>query len=90
MQGTANAVIPRSTIVATYKDFIRSHPAMAAFVVQDLSDWGEFGAAGELATAMKSGAIRDPASQYAVLTYLQHDPGRRPLVSQGAGSDLPP
>ena len=63
---------------------------MAAFVVQDLSDWGEFGAAGELQMAMKSGAIRDPASQYAVLTYLQRDPGRQPVASQGAGSDLPP
>jgi len=90
VQGTANAMIPRSQIVSAYRAFIKVRPAMAGFVVQDLSDWGEFGAAGELEAAMTSGAIRDPASQYAVLAYLKRDPSRLPVVSQGAGSDLAP
>ena len=90
VQGAADAEIPRSRIVSAYRDFIRAHPAMAGFVVQDLSDWNEFDAADELKMAMKSGAIRDPASQYAVLTFLKRDPGGLAVARQSMGSDLAP
>jgi hypothetical protein len=90
VQGTADATIPRSRIVSAYRAFIKARPAMAGFVVQDLSDWGEFDAASDLEAAMKSGAIRDPASQHAVLAYLNREPSRLPIASRGAGSDLAP
>jgi hypothetical protein len=90
VQGTADATIPRARVVAAYRTFIKARPPMAAFVIQDLTGWRAFDAAGDLDAAMRSGAIRDPASQYAVLSYLQHSPATSHLVQPGTDSDLPP
>ncbi|MFO1151078.1 MAG: hypothetical protein U1E62_22100 [Alsobacter sp.] len=90
VQGTADAAIPRAQIVAAYGDFVRAHPAMAGFVVQDLSDWGAFDVADVLQAALESGAVRDPGSRYAVQAFLQRDPARPSAASNSAGGDLPP
>jgi hypothetical protein len=71
VQGTANAAIPRADIVAVYRRFISAHPAMAGFVAPDLSEWKEFSAAGEMQQAVSVGAIKDPGSRFAVLSYLK-------------------
>lgn len=90
VQGATDAAVPRARIVSVYGDFVRAHPAMAGFVVQDLSDWATFAVAGELEAAVTSGAVRDPASRSAVLAYLRRDPAHAAVASHGAGGDLPP
>lgn len=90
VQGTADATIRRNQIVFAYGEFVRAHPPMAGFVVQDLSDWGSFEIANELEIIAKSGAIHDPASLYAITTYLQHETKRPAIASQDAGANLPP
>ena len=44
---------------------------MAAFVAQDLSDWQAVEAVDDMEAAIRSGAIKDPGSQFAVLSYLK-------------------
>lgn len=90
VQGTADAVIPRREVVSAYGAFVHAHPQMAGFIVQDLSDWGSFDLANALETIVKSGAIRDPASLYAVMSYLQRRSGNPTIASQGSGTSLPP
>lgn len=90
VHGSANAIIPRSAVVAAYADFVVAHPAMAGFVIPDLAAWGAFEPAGVIAEAFASGAIRDPASRALVSSYLQHGVGTVTVSSQGLGSDLPP
>jgi hypothetical protein len=90
VQGTADAGIPRSAIVESYRHFIRARPPMAAFVVQDLSAWQAFEATGEMETALRSGAIKDPASQFTVLSYLKRNPAAVHMVQQGVGENLAP
>jgi hypothetical protein len=90
VQGTVDAKIPRSAIVELYRRFIRERPPMAAFVVQDLSDWQAFEAAEDMEGALRSGAIKDPGSQFTVLTYLKRNPAAIHLVQQGVGTNLAP
>ena len=44
---------------------------MAGFVAQQLADWDYWDAATEYAALLKSNAIKDPASEFAVVNYLQ-------------------
>jgi hypothetical protein len=87
VQGTADRTIPRASIVSAYRRFIRARPQMAAFVAQDLSDWQAVEAVDDMEAAIRSGAIKDPGSQFAVLSYLKGVAvGPRPSRTE---SDLP-
>jgi hypothetical protein len=44
---------------------------MAGFVAQQLADWDYWDAATEYAALLKSNTIKDPASELAVVNYLQ-------------------
>ena len=88
--GTADAKIPRARIVAAYRSFIVARPPMAAFVVQDLTDWNASDAADVLEAALQSGAITDEASRFMVLNYLNGGKTARAMSQAGTGGDLPP
>jgi hypothetical protein len=69
--GDANRTIPRERAIQAFRTFIREHPAMAGSVAPQLADWKYWGAAPEYAALLKSDAILDPASEFAIVSYLR-------------------
>ena len=71
VHGDANRTVPRQRVIQAYRAFIRERPPMAGFVAQQLADWDYWDAATEYAALLKSNTIADPASEFAVVNYLQ-------------------
>jgi hypothetical protein len=71
VHGDANGAVPRERVIAAYRAFIRERPPMAGFVAPQLADWNYWDATTEYAALLKSGAIKDPASEFAVNIYLR-------------------
>jgi hypothetical protein len=47
---------------------------MASFVALELADWEYWDATTEYVALLKSDAVKDPASHFAVVNYLQRSP----------------
>jgi hypothetical protein len=71
VHGDANRTVPRERVIQAYRAFIRERPPMSGFVAPQLADWDYWDAATEYAALLKSNAIKDPASEFAVVNYLQ-------------------
>ena len=71
VHGDANRTVPRQRVIQAYRAFIRGRPPMAGFVARQLADWDYWDAAMDYAALLKSNAIADPASEFAVVNYLQ-------------------
>ena len=71
VHGDANGTVPRKRVIEAYLAFIRARPAMAGFVAPQLADWDYWDAALDYQALLKSDAIKDPASEFAVTVYLQ-------------------
>ncbi len=71
VHGDADRTVPRTRVIQAYRDFISERPPMAGFVAPELADWNYWGAAPQYAALLKSKAIPDPASEFAVVNYLQ-------------------
>jgi hypothetical protein len=71
VHGEANRTVSRERVIRAYRAFIRERPPMAGFVAQQLADWDCWDATSEYATLLKSNVIKDPASEFAVVNYLQ-------------------
>lgn len=71
VHGDANRTVPRERVIQAYRTFIRERPPMAGFVAPQLAEWNSWDAATEYAALLKSGAIKDPASELAIVSYLQ-------------------
>jgi hypothetical protein len=71
VHGDANRTVSRARVIEAYRTFIRERPPMAGFVAPQLADWNYWDAATEYATLLKSNVIKDPASEFAIVTYLQ-------------------
>jgi hypothetical protein len=71
VHGDANRTVPRERVIQAYRAFIRERPPMAGFVALQLADWDYWDAATEYAVLLKSNTIADPASEFAVVNYLQ-------------------
>jgi hypothetical protein len=71
VHGDANLTVPRERVIQAYRTFIRERPPMAGFVAPQLADWNYWDAAAEYAALLKSNAIKDPASEFAIVNYLQ-------------------
>jgi hypothetical protein len=80
VHGDANHTMPRERVIQAYRVFMRERPPMAGFVAPQLADWDYWDAATEYAALLTSNAIRDPASEFAVATYLQRAAAARPAV----------
>lgn len=74
VQGGADAAIPRERVIRSYRLLISQRKAMAGFVTQDLAAWHSWDAAPELLQLLESNALPDPASRWAVATYLMQSP----------------
>ena len=71
VHGDADRTVPRERVIQAYRTFIRERPPMAGFVAQQLADWDYWDATTEYAMLLRSNAIKDPASEFAVVNYLQ-------------------
>ena len=71
IHGEANRTIPRERVIEAYRAFIKKRPPMAGFVAQQLADWDYWDATTEYAALLASDAVKDPASHFAVVNYLQ-------------------
>jgi hypothetical protein len=71
VHGDADRTVPRERVIQAYRTFIRERPPMAGFVAQQLADWNYWDATAEYAMLLRSNAIKDPASEFAVVNYLQ-------------------
>ncbi|HZZ23228.1 MAG TPA: hypothetical protein VFE60_11925 [Roseiarcus sp.] len=69
--GDADGAVPRTRIVAAYRTFIKLRPPMAGFVAPQLADWNCWDAAAEYSALVKSNAVTDPSSQFAIVNYLK-------------------
>jgi hypothetical protein len=78
VHGDANRNVPRERVIQAYRAFIRERPPMAGFVAPQLADWNYWDATTEYATLLKSKTIKDPASEFAVVNYLQRAAAARP------------
>ena len=71
VQGSSDAAVPRERVIEAYRFFMTAHKPMAGFVAQDLGDWGYWDAAPEYVALLQSDTLKDPASNLAVIGYLQ-------------------
>jgi hypothetical protein len=71
VHGEANSTVPRERVIEAYRTFIRERQPMAGFVAQQLADWDYWDAMTEYAALLASDAVKDPASHFAVVNYLQ-------------------
>ena len=74
VHGGADGVVPRQRIVEAYRTFIRERGPMAGFVAQDLADWKAWDATADYVQIVRSGAVKDPAGQFAIANYLRESP----------------
>jgi hypothetical protein len=71
LQGEANATVPRARVIAAFRRFIAERPPMAGSIAATLAEWGCWDAKADFEALLASGAIADPASEFAVSLYLQ-------------------
>jgi hypothetical protein len=74
VQGQADALIPRKRVAAAYAVFIERRKPMAGFVAQELADWQFWDATADYVEILKSDAVKDPASHFLIVNYLQRSP----------------
>ena len=74
VHGTANAAVPRERVIRAYRLLIRERKAMAGFVAQQLADWEHWDATADYVGLLESDAVKDPASHFAIVNYLQRSP----------------
>jgi hypothetical protein len=74
VQGGANGAVPRERVIQAYRSFMAERKPMAGFVAQELADWGYWDATTEYVALLKSDAVKDPGSHFAIVNYLQRSP----------------
>jgi hypothetical protein len=71
VHGEASGTVPRGRVIEAYRTFIGKRPPMAGFVAQQLADWDYWDATTEYAALLASDSVKDPASHFAIVNYLQ-------------------
>ena len=74
VQGEADAAVPREQVVEAYRSFIKARKPMAGFVAMELANWHAWDATADYVDIIKSKAVKDPAGQFAILSYLKSSP----------------
>ena len=71
VHGDANRTVPRDRVIQAFRAFIKERPPMAGFVAPQLAGWDYWDASADYEGLMNANAIKDPASEFAVVTYLK-------------------
>ena len=74
VQGEADAAVPRERVVEAYRAFIKARKPMAGFVAMELANWEAWDATADYVDIIRSKAVKDPAGQFAILSYLKSSP----------------
>jgi hypothetical protein len=74
VQGEADAAIPREKVIEAYRAFIKARKPMAGFVVTELANWEAWDATPDYVDIIRSNDVKDPAGQFAILSYLKSSP----------------
>jgi hypothetical protein len=72
--GEADATVPREKVIETYRYFIAVRKPMAGFVAMELARWEAWDATADYVDIIRSKAVKDPAGQFAILSYLKSSP----------------
>jgi hypothetical protein len=74
VHGGADGIVPRQRVIEAYRYFIKARKPMAGFVAMELADWEAWDATADYVAIIRSKAVRDPAEQFAILSYLKRSP----------------
>ncbi|MBB3394945.1 MULTISPECIES: hypothetical protein [unclassified Rhizobium] len=74
VHGGADGAVPRQRVIEAYRYFIKARSPMAGFVAMELADWEAWDATADYVAIIRSKAVKDPAEQFAILSYLQRSP----------------
>jgi hypothetical protein len=74
VHGAADAAVPREEVVEAYRRFINARKPMAGFVATELANWKAWDATADYVDIIRSGAVKDPAGQFGILSYLKSSP----------------
>ncbi|MEQ1951444.1 hypothetical protein [Mesorhizobium sp. CN2-181] len=74
VHGEADAAIPREEVVEAYRAFINERRPMAGFVATELANWEAWEATRDYVDIIRSKDVKDPAGQFAILSYLKSSP----------------
>ncbi|ACI58318.1 hypothetical protein Rleg2_5107 (plasmid) [Rhizobium leguminosarum bv. trifolii WSM2304] len=83
VHGGADGTVPRQRVIEAYRYLIKARKPMAGFVAMELADWEAWDATADYVAIIRSKAVRDPAEEFAILSYLQ----RSPLTTAQAALD---
>lgn len=87
VQGEADGIIPRWRVIEAYRYFIKARKPMAGFVAMELADWKAWDATADYVAIIRSKAVRDPAEQFAILSYLKRSPLTTAQAALGPSAD---
>lgn len=87
VHGGADAIISRQRVIEAYRYFIKARNPMAGFVATELADWEAWDATADYVAIIRSKAVRDPAEQFAILSYLKRSPLTTAQAALGSSAD---
>ena len=74
VHGGVDGKVSRKQVIEAYSYFIKVRNPMAAFVAMELADWGAWDVTADYVDIIRSKAVKDPAGQFAILSYLKSSP----------------
>jgi hypothetical protein len=89
VHGGADATVPREKVIEAYRYFIKVRRPMAGFVAMDLADWQAWDATADYVDIIRSKAVKDPAGEFAILSYLKQSPATVAQAALQQTSDQP-
>jgi hypothetical protein len=81
VHGGADGTVPREKVIEAYRYFIKVRRPMAGFVAMELANWEAWDATADYVDIIRSKAVKDPAGEFAILSYLKQSPA---TVAQAA------
>jgi len=89
VHGGADATVPREKVIEAYRSFIKVRKPMAGFVAMELADWEAWDATADYVDIIRSKAVKDPAGEFAILSYLQQSPATAEQAALRSSTDQP-
>ena len=74
VHGGADGNVSRNRVIEAYRYFIHVREPMSGFVAMELADWQAWDATADYIDIIRSKAVTDPASEFAILSYLKQSP----------------
>jgi len=89
VHGGADGIVPRKRVIEAYRHFIKMRSPMAGFVAMELADWEAWDLTADYVDIIRSKAVKDPAGEFAILSYLQQSPATAEQAALRLSTDQP-